>query len=71
MRLYGRIMLHDALQQDIRKHTFFIEDLGRAPSGTLVGGVVECATKSRPCVADVHVASLAAQGRVGTAPLLC
>lgn len=64
-------MEHDVLQQDMGKHTLLIEDLGGAPIGTFVGGVVECATKPRPCVIDIHIHLLAAQGRLTTAQLLC
>lgn len=62
---------HDVLQRDDRKHTLLVEDLGGAPIGTFVGGVVERATKPRPCVVDIHIHLLAAQGRVTTAQLLC
>lgn len=42
--------------------TLFVQDVGGAPIGALVGGVVECATEPRPCVAYVHVSSFLVRG---------
>lgn len=48
------------LQREIRtrQRTLFVQDLGSGPGGTLVGGVVECATEPRPRVVYIHVSSL-------------
>lgn len=41
-----------------KQHTLFIQNLGGASVGALVGGVVECAAEPRPRVTYVHVSSL-------------
>lgn len=69
--MHARVVRDCVLQKVTKKHTLFIQNLGGASVGALVGGVVECAAEPRPCVAYVHVSSLSVREAALEQPRCC